>query len=68
MKYAANNRQQAKYDFFVAGAIPRNSISPIIRSRIAPIVVLLVRPHVARRTIFEIATIDNHTSRARQRA
>jgi hypothetical protein len=60
MKWATTTRQQTKYDFFVAAAIPRSSISAIIRSRIAPIVVLLVRPHVARRTIFENSTVDNH--------
>jgi hypothetical protein len=39
----------------VARAIPRNAISPIFRSRITPIVVLLVRPHAARKTIVQAA-------------
>jgi hypothetical protein len=57
IKCATNSRQQIRYDFFVAADIPRSSNSSIIRSRIAPIVVLLVRLHVARTTIFETAPL-----------
>ena len=55
MKCDTRTRQPTRYDFFVAGAIPRNSISSIIRSRIAPIVVLFLRPPWSQRTtIFEM--------------